>query len=137
MSISTKKLNALREYFINEGSPEAEDVMAQLGITDEAVMDGYIAALKVKWPKDFDADYVEPEETEDEFTFWLLNDNNTLSEIEKTKEKNGKVIFSLKEPHEYVDIVVAGEVQNVDLIKLRKDPATNARLIAAAELAQG
>lgn len=143
MNVSNKKLNALRDYFLEGGSQETEDVLKQLGTDDESVLDEYVVQLKAKWPKEFDPEnYVAPEpvvvqEEEDvEYTFWLLEDS-ILKELEKTKEKNGKIIFITKEPHDYVDILVGGKVQTVDLIKLAKDPVANARLLMAGELAKG
>jgi len=140
MSVSTKKLTALRDYFLAGGSQETEDVLKQLGTDDEAVLDEYVVQLKAKWPKEFDPEnYVEEkvEEAEVEFTFWIKNDDNTLTELEKFKDKNSKIIFITKEPRDEVEIIIAGKLTTVDLFKLLKSPVENAKKIMAAELAKG
>ena len=137
MSVSTKKLVALRDFFLEGGSQETEDVLKQLGTDDESVLDEYIAELAKKWPKQFDQNYVEPDahvQEDVEYSFWLL-EGSIMKELEKKKEKGGKIIFVQKKERKLVDVIIAGKVTTVDLLELLENPVENSRKIMAAELA--
>jgi hypothetical protein len=140
MKISSKKLAELHQYFVNEGSTDPNDVADFLGTEDEAEVEAYVNALKVKYP-----DVYGGEDTTEPVKYFLIdNDTGLTKELELIKSKGAKQFFEVIEPKEIVEIVVGGETIEVDLIKLRKKPLGDklgshlvSTLILAAELAKG
>jgi hypothetical protein len=137
MTIKSSKLNELRDYFLNGGSTDPDDVKAQLDTEDDDVMEAYVARLKTKWPEDFGGDIPEPE-----LVYQLKDDNNILRDLEVVRQKDNRIILKVKEPTEIVNVLVKGEVVSVDLVQLRKFPTaetygvSNVRLLELAELAK-
>jgi len=132
--INEDKLLALKEYFLEGGSTEPEDVAAQLITKKQSVVDEYVEALKQRFPEDFPGAEVDEEI---EYEYKLREDTGLLVKLELVKQKGNKLIFAKMIPKDLVEIVVGGKRQVVDLLELRQDPAKNAKLIAAAELAKG
>ncbi len=134
--INNEKLEALKDYILGGGSTEEAGMFEQLGTKKISVVDEYVAELRSKWPEQFGAP-VEVEEEAPATTFWLMQEDKTLKELEIFKDKPSRVVFQLKEERDEVEIVIAGKLTKVDIIKLAKDPVTNGRKLVAAELAKG
>ena len=147
IKIDDVKLEQLRDYFLNGGSSDAVDIMEHLETEDEAVVNAYVAALRKKYPADFDPDYKEPEpevEEKEEFQFFYDNGDGLLVELEQVRSKNNKIYFKKLEPKELVDLIVRGQTVTVDLVQLaKKSPGATEhgvrvdQLIQLAKLAQG
>lgn len=147
MDINKNKLADLRDYFLNGGSTEADDILAFLATEDESVMTGYIAALKTTYPDDFGpkkkkpaaAKAPEPEPDPVIEQRFFLKDAITglVTELEISKEKLGKTTFVVKEPKELVNILLRGEITTIDLYQLNKLPDTAEHLgVPVAKLKQ-
>jgi hypothetical protein len=147
MDINKNKLADLRDYFLNGGSTEADDILAFLATEDESVMTGYIAALKTTYPDDFGpkkkkpaaAKAPEPEPDPVIEQRFFLKDAITglVTELEISKEKPGKTTLVVKEPKELVNILLRGEITTIDLYQLNKLPDTAEHLgVPVAKLKQ-
>ena len=146
MDINKNKLADLRDYFLNGGSTEADDILAFLATEDESVMRGYIAALKTTYPDDFGpkkkkaaAKAPEPEPDPVIEQRFFLKDAITglVTELEISKEKLGKTTLVVKEPKELVNILLRGEITTIDLYQLNKLPDTAEHLgVPVAKLKQ-
>jgi len=149
MDTNKNKLADLRDYFLNGGSTEADDILAFLDTEDESVMTGYIAALKTTYPDDFGPKKKKPAaaketEPEPEPRFFLKDAlTGLVTELEVSKQKPGKTTFVVKEPKELVKIILRGDVTTIDLYQLNKLPDTAlyagesvAKLKQLAELAK-
>lgn len=151
MKISNKKLEALREYFIEGGSTEEADVMEQIGTEDADVMQVYIDTLRQRFPEDFGGDPVDAEDGDDDddeedffkvpapeedlpvtspvkvaqepkALYQFKDDNNVVHDLEVLRIKDNRIILQLAQPREEVTLVVKGRTVTVDLIQLRKNP---------------
>lgn len=146
MDINKNKLADLRDYFLNGGSTEADDILAFLATEDESVMTGYIAALKTTYPDDFGpkkkkaaAKAPEPEPDPVIEQRFFLKDALTglVTELEISKQKPGKTTLVVKEPKELVNILLRGEITTIDLYQLNKLPDTAEHLgVPVAKLKQ-
>lgn len=140
LKISSKKLAEIRDYYLEGGDTDSEVVIEQFGLSGEEELAGYQIGLRQKYPNDFPDPAEEPEP---EFSYFLKQDTGLLQELEVVKNKNGVLVFSVKEPKDLVTIMVKGKPVEVDLVKLRKLPtgATEhglpvARLIELAEISR-
>jgi hypothetical protein len=130
MDTNKNKLADLRDYFLNGGSTEADDILAFLDTEDESVMTGYIAALKTTYPDDFGpkkkkaaAKAPEPDPVVEEQRFFLKDAlTGLVTELEVSKQKPGKTTLVVKEPKELVNILLRGEIKTIDLYQLNKLP---------------
>jgi hypothetical protein len=124
MDTNKNKLADLRDYFLNGGSTEADDILAFLDTEDESVMTGYIAALKTTYPDDFGPKKKKskPENMHIEEPRFFLKDALTglVTELEVSKQKPGKTTLVVKEPKELVNILLRGEIKTIDLYQLNK-----------------
>lgn len=145
--INDGKLTKLREYFLNGGSNDAVDILDHLETEDTELMNVYVTQLKVKFPEDFDPDYVasEPEVEEEEtpFQFFYDGGDGILVEMEEVRKKGHRIFFKKLEPKELVNIIVKGKQVTVDLVQLAKKVPTATehgvrvdQLIQLAKLAQ-
>lgn len=152
MDTNKNKLADLRNYFLNGGSTEADDILAFLDTEDESVMTGYIAALKTTYPDDFGpkkkkaAAAKAPEIIAavdpafgNERPRYFLKDALTglVTELEISKASLDKLTFVVKEPKELVNILLRGEITTIDLYQLNKLPDTAEHLgVPVAKLKQ-
>lgn len=134
MDTNKNKLADLRDYFLNGGSTEADDILAFLATEDESVMTSYIAALKKTYPDDFGpkkkkpAAVKAPEPEPDpviEQRFFLKDAlTGLVTELEISKASLDKLTLVVKEPKELVNILLRGEITTIDLYQLNKLPDT-------------
>jgi len=139
MKIDNTKLAALHKHLVKGGSPEQADVAKVIGedVDDEAAVEAYNEALKVKWP-DIYGKPVASAPT----TYRLRKPDGTVAALELVASKNGTVVLQEPVPTDKVTVLVKGKPVTVDLIELAKYPTDsphgvpNAKLIELAELAR-
>lgn len=142
MKIDQKKLETLHEHFQEGGSAAEEEVLSVLDTDDVEVGEAYVNALKKAYPEEYGDGEEEVSAEAPQYVF-LDPDTNTTKPLHVVKEKPGKVFLSFPEETDVVEITVAGEQIQVDLIKLRKRSPEDtigghrvSALIVAAELAR-
>lgn len=157
MALTRKRLAALRDFVIQEGGYDYEDVGEFLQIFDRNELKEIGDQLRQVYPEDFgdvDEDPDEDEDGEDAeeevaeksrvVQYSLVNDRNFLENLEIVRETAERVILRKSVPKDLVTVIVKGEQVTVDLIKLRSikpdevmHGVTVARLIELAEIAKG
>lgn len=142
IKISSKKLAELRMYYLDGGDTDPAAVVEKFGLSDEDELSAYLEGLRQKYPDDFPP--LPGEEPEEEFTYFLKTEGNLMQELELVRSKKNVLVFVAKEHKELVTIILKGKPVEVDLVKLRKLPASAtehglpvSRLIELAQLAQG
>ncbi len=143
----TKNLSALRDFLLSEGELDKDRVCSQFKIA-EADYEPTLRRLQKAYPElglEFDDEEptVTPATTPEPVVYKLKGDDAFLRELEVISEKPGQIILAIKTPKELVTIIIKGQPVEVDLLHLRKQPATFtqyglsvARLIELAELAK-
>jgi len=126
MDTNKKKLADLRDYFLNGGSTEADDILTFLETEDKEIMQSYIAALKTTYPDDFGPKkkkakpVAEPDPVIEPRYFLKDALTGLVTELEVSKQTVDKITLVVKEPKELVNILLRGKITTIDLYQLNK-----------------